>query len=75
MITDKISIYNGFKAVLYERYTFATIALQNGVDIKTLSHTLGHYSSGFTLDTYTHVTTKMQEEAAEKMGNFMAMTL
>jgi len=36
---------------------------------------LGHFSSGFTLDTYTHVTTKMQEEAAEKMGSFMAMTL
>ena len=35
---------------------------------------LGHYSSGFTLDTYTHVTDKMQQEAAEKMGNFMEMT-
>ena len=57
------------------RHTFATIALQNGVDIKTLSHTLGHYSSGFTLDTYTHVTTRMQEEAAEKMGQFMEMAL
>ena len=27
------------------------------------------------LDTYTHVTTKMQEEAAEKMGHFMEMKL
>ena len=56
------------------RHTFATLALQNGVDIKTLSGMLGHYSSGFTLDTYTHVTDKMQQEAAEKMGNFMEMT-
>lgn len=55
------------------RHTFATVALQNGVDIKTLSHMLGHFSSGFTLDTYTHVTAKMQQEAAEKMGNFMQM--
>ena len=56
------------------RHTFATLALQNGVDIKTLSGMLGHYSSGFTLDTYTHVTDKMQWEAAKKMGSFMDMT-
>ena len=54
------------------RHTFATLSLQNGVDIKTLSHTLGHYSAGFTLDTYTHVTTQMQADAAEKIGGFMA---
>ena len=56
------------------RHTFATLALQNGVDIKTLSGMLGHYSSGFTLDTYTHITNKMQQEAAEKVGSFMEMT-
>jgi len=54
------------------RHTFATLSLQNGVDVKTLSHTLGHYSAGFTLDTYTHVTTQMQEDAARKIGGFMA---
>ena len=53
------------------RHTFATLALQNGVDIKTLSGMLGHYSAGFTLDTYTHVTNKMQLDAADKMGKFM----
>ena len=57
------------------RHTFATLALQNGVDIKTLSRTLGHYSPGFTLETYTHVTKRMQEEAAEKMGQFLEMKL
>lgn len=55
------------------RHTFATLALENGVDIKTLSETLGHYSSSFTLDVYTHVTTKMQQEAAEKVGQYMKM--
>ncbi|MFR1616017.1 MAG: tyrosine-type recombinase/integrase, partial [Dysosmobacter welbionis] len=42
------------------RHTFATLALQNGVDIKTVSGMLGHFSAGFTLDTYAHVTTAAQ---------------
>ena len=55
------------------RHTFATIALQNGVDIKTVSGMLGHFSAGFTLDTYAHVTTSAQKEAAETMGNVLSM--
>ena len=51
------------------RHTFATMALQNGVDIKTVSSMLGHYSAGFTLDTYAHVTTDAQLKAAQTMGN------
>lgn len=31
------------------RHTFATTALQNGVDVKTVSAMLGHYDGGFTL--------------------------
>ena len=38
------------------RHTFATLALQNGVDVKTVSSMLGHYDAGFTLRTYTHAT-------------------
>ncbi len=53
------------------RHTFATLALQNGVDVKTVSSILGHYDAGFTLRTYTHVTTKMQEEAAATMGKLI----
>ena len=53
------------------RHTFATLALQNGVDIKTVSGMLGHYSAGFTLDTYAHVTTAAQKEAAQTMGNVL----
>ena len=51
------------------RHTFATLALQNGVDVKTVSSILGHYDAGFTL--HTHVTTKMQEEAAATMGKLI----
>ena len=53
------------------RHTFATTALQNGVDVKTVSSMLGHYDAGFTLRTYTHATRQKQEQAAEKVGNFM----
>ncbi len=44
------------------------MALQNGVDVKTVSSMLGHYSAGFTLDTYAHVTTDAQLKAAQTMG-------
>lgn len=53
------------------RHTFATLALQNGVDFKTVSSMLGHFSAGFTLDTYAHVTTASQKEASETMGNVL----
>ena len=55
------------------RHTFATIALQNGIDIKTVSGMLGHFSAGFTLDTYAHVTTSAQKEAAQTMGNILSI--
>ena len=43
------------------RHTFAPLALQNGVDIKTISGMLGHFSVGFTLHTYAPVTTAAQK--------------
>ena len=49
------------------RHTFATMALQYGLDIKTLSSTMGHSSVELTLDTYSHVTDNMRVEAAEKI--------
>ena len=54
------------------RHTFATLALQNGVDIKTVSGMLGHFSAGFTLDTYAHVTTAAKREAARTMGSILS---
>lgn len=57
------------------RHTFATLALQNGVDVKTVSGMLGHYSAGFTLDTYAHVTTQAQRQAANTMGGVLAQSI
>ena len=54
------------------RHTFAALALQNGVDVKTISGMLGHFSVGFTLDTYAHVTTTAQKAAANTMNEALA---
>ena len=53
-------------------HIFLTMALQNGVDVKTVSSMLGHYSAGFTLDTYAHVTTDAQLKAAQTMGSILS---
>lgn len=54
------------------RHPYVTMALQNGVDVKTVSNMLGHYSAGFTLDTYAHVTTDAKFKAAQTMGNILS---
>ena len=45
-------------------HTFATMALEHGMDVKTLSATIGHVSSATTLDIYSHITDTMQRQAA-----------
>ena len=49
------------------RHTFATNALANGMDVKTLSAIIGHISSETTLNINTHITDKMQRSAANKI--------
>lgn len=49
------------------RHTFATNALEYGMDIKTLSTIIGHVSSTTTLNIYAHVTDEMQRTAAAKI--------
>lgn len=46
------------------RHTFSTMALEHGMDIKTLSTTIGHVSAATTLDIYSHITDTMQRQAA-----------
>lgn len=53
------------------RHTFATRALESGMDIKTLSTILGHSNVAFTLDTYAHVTEDLKFEAMAAMNSFL----
>ena len=43
------------------------MALENGMDVKTLSTTIGHVSSETTIDIYSHITDTMQQQAAAKI--------
>ena len=51
------------------------IARQNGGNVKTVSGMMGHYSAGFTLDTYAHVTTAAQKEAARTMEKVLTAAI
>ena len=69
----KILIESGLPDIRFHdlRHTFATHALANGVDAKTLSGILGHTKASFTVDTYTHTTSDMHRKAAEIVGGFL----
>lgn len=54
------------------RHTFATINLAQGVDIKTLQESLGHYDPGFTLKQYGHSTEKMKKEQQSRLDDFVS---
>ena len=49
------------------RHTFATEALEHGMDVKTLSAIIGHVNSATTLNVYSHVTDQMRKQAAQKI--------
>ena len=51
------------------RHIFSTMALENGLDIKTLSAVLGHSSAETTISVYSHVSGEMERNAAKKMDD------
>ncbi len=57
---------SGCKKVRFHdlRHTFATMALEHGMDIKTLSTIIGHASGSTTLNIYAHITDEMRQKAA-----------
>lgn len=56
------------------RHTFATMALENGMDVKTLSAMIGHVSAATTLDIYSHMTDTMQVQAAVNIDRKIGKT-
>lgn len=76
--------YNHFKALLKAaklpsvrfhdlRHSFATMLLEQGEDINTISKLLGHTSINITMDIYAHLTKGMQDRAADKMNDILAV--
>ena len=56
------------------RHTHASLMLQQGTDIKTISTRLGHSSVAFTMDTYAHLLPGMQKAAMGKFEEAFAVT-
>ena len=49
------------------RHSCASFLLAHGVPVKMISELLGHSSTSFTMDVYSHVLPKLQEQAASEM--------
>jgi integrase len=49
------------------RHTFATRAIENGMDVKTLSEILGHEDVSTTLNLYVHSSDEVKKESMNKM--------
>lgn len=67
LLLKKLSIpHRGFHSL---RHTFATRALECGMDVKTLSEILGHKSPTVTLNRYAHSLMEHKKELMNKLGN------
>ena len=53
------------------RHTHASILFQAGATIKEVQNRLGHADAKTTLNVYTHVTQKEQNETALKFANYL----
>ena len=54
------------------RHSFATLSLEAGVDLKTVSSALGHATISTTADLYAHVTSSLREDAAARIDRALA---
>ncbi len=54
------------------RHTWATLAISNGVDVKTVSGNLGHANAAMTLNVYASADADAKRRAAQTMGRVLA---
>lgn len=57
------------------RHSFASMALEAGVDLKTLSTALGHTTISTTADLYAHVTSSLMKDAADRIDGALGAAL
>ena len=62
--------HKGFHSL---RHTFATRALECGMDVKTLSEILGHQNPSVTLKRYTHSLMEHKKEMMNRLGKSLKM--
>jgi len=68
-LLKKLNIpHRGFHSL---RHTFATRALECGMDVKTLSEILGHKNPTVTLNRYAHSLMKHKREMMNKLGKLL----
>lgn len=65
-IQGKLGIGFGFHSL---RHTHATLLLERGAPIKDVQHRLGHARASITIDTYLHLTEKMQNQTIDIFEN------
>ena len=53
------------------RHTFASHALSQGTNIKTVQEILGHQDAALTLNRYSHLIPSDGRTAADRMANFL----
>lgn len=67
----RLSMKAGIRGASFHcmRHTFATRALEAGINSKVVQEILGHSTISMTLDTYSHVMPDSKKDAAAKLNN------
>ena len=69
LLLKKLDIsHKGFHSL---RHTFATRALECGMDVKTLSEILGHKNATITLNRYTHSMLEHKQDMMNRLGKLL----